>query len=80
MKSVRLLVGFRETFLRDAASERLASTPKATFTLDECLRFLGSRCIPTNVCNSSRNHWLLFTCCWLLSEGSMEQEAGLIYM
>jgi len=29
MKSVRPLVGFREIFLRDAASERSASTPKA---------------------------------------------------
>jgi len=37
---VRPLVGFRETFLRDTASERSASTPKAKFTLVECLRFV----------------------------------------
>jgi len=46
MKAVCPLVGFRETFLRDAASERSTSTPKATFTLAECLRFLGCRRIP----------------------------------
>ena len=40
MKAVRPLVGFRETFLRDTASERSASTPKAKFTLVECLRFV----------------------------------------
>ena len=77
---MHLLVGFKETFLKDAASERSGSTAKATFMLAEYVRFFGPRRIPTNMCISSKNHWLLFTCCRLPSEGKMELEAGLISM
>jgi len=42
MNSVRPHVGLKMTRRPDAATERSASTPNATFVLSACLRFSGS--------------------------------------
>jgi hypothetical protein len=53
MNSVRPLVGLKMTRRPDAAVERAASTPNATFVLSACLRFSGSSRTPTS-------KWMLF--------------------